>query len=439
MKRALSYIVALLALCCCCSRTESVPLKQMTVIAPGHFHAALTQKTPLPGVGDTVHVFAPEGVELQTYLKTVASYTDPETGSSRWVEKVYAGEDYLEKVPPAQSGCFVVLAGNNKLKSRYILESVRKGYHVLADKPMAISREDLLLLDTAYHEASERGLVICEMMTERYDLLNKIVRELVADQELFGVCQRVKMLSVHHFYKEVSGVPVRRPAWYFDVTQQGEGIADVTTHLIDQIFWICSPAAPVTADRVVLKEASRWTTPLSMEQFRQVTGESVIPSFLADYVRGDSLEVSANGRMSFMLDQIPCDIEVHWDYVAPEGAGDISVCRYTGSRATLEIVQDAETGFVRQLFLTAPYAEAASAVARLKADFPFVHLQDDGEGRFLLDVPLKERSGHEEHFGLVARAFLHQVDEALMSDEESANTLTKYKLTIDAVSAATMR
>ena len=65
MKRALSYIVALLALCCCCSRTESVPLKQMTVIAPGHFHAALTQKTPLPGVGDTVHVFAPEGVELQ--------------------------------------------------------------------------------------------------------------------------------------------------------------------------------------------------------------------------------------------------------------------------------------------------------------------------------------------------------------------------------------
>ncbi|MFQ8805711.1 MAG: putative oxidoreductase C-terminal domain-containing protein [Alistipes indistinctus] len=34
-----------------------------------------------------------------------------------------------------------------------------------------------------------------------------------------------------------------RPAWYYDVTQQGEGIADVTTHLIDLAAWKCFPGS----------------------------------------------------------------------------------------------------------------------------------------------------------------------------------------------------
>ena len=54
---------------------------------------------------------------------------------------------------------------------------------------------------------------------------------------LFGELQKglpdnpsITMESVHHFFKNVSGKPLIRPAWYYDVAQQGEGIADVTTH-----------------------------------------------------------------------------------------------------------------------------------------------------------------------------------------------------------------
>ena len=36
-----------------------------------------------------------------------------------------------------------------------------------------------------------------------------------------------------YYYKTVSGVPLKRPAWFFDVTQAGEGLSDVGTHLID--------------------------------------------------------------------------------------------------------------------------------------------------------------------------------------------------------------
>jgi hypothetical protein len=45
----------------------------------------------------------------------------------------------------------------------------------------------------------------------------------------------VRMASVHHIMKQVAGVPNFRPAWFFDVTQQGESLADVGTHLVDRV------------------------------------------------------------------------------------------------------------------------------------------------------------------------------------------------------------
>jgi hypothetical protein len=43
------------------------------------------------------------------------------------------------------------------------------------------------------------------------------------------------MESVHHLMKHVAGVPNLRPAWFFDVTEQGEGLTDVGTHLVDLV------------------------------------------------------------------------------------------------------------------------------------------------------------------------------------------------------------
>ena len=83
-------------------------------------------------------------------------------------------------------------------------------------------------------------------MTERYDILNIIEKRTITKKELFGELQQgspespsITMESVHHFFKNVSGKPLIRPAWYYDTAQQGEGIADVTTHLIDLVQWQC--------------------------------------------------------------------------------------------------------------------------------------------------------------------------------------------------------
>ena len=85
-------------------------------------------------------------------------------------------------------------------------------------------------------------------MTERFEVTTILQKLLSQNADLFGHLKpgsteepAVTKVSVHHFSKVVSGSPLVRPAWFFDVRQQGEGIVDVTTHLVDLIQWECFP------------------------------------------------------------------------------------------------------------------------------------------------------------------------------------------------------
>jgi predicted dehydrogenase len=55
------------------------------------------------------------------------------------------GPDYLKEMLRDRPGNVVVISGNNAKKSRYILECVKAGLNVMADKPMAINPEGLAL------------------------------------------------------------------------------------------------------------------------------------------------------------------------------------------------------------------------------------------------------------------------------------------------------
>ena len=85
-------------------------------------------------------------------------------------------------------------------------------------------------------------------MTERYEITSILQRELVNDPDIFGAIlpgtaeePGVRMESVHHILKLVAGVPNLRPAWFFDVHEQGEALADVGTHLVDLAQWTLFP------------------------------------------------------------------------------------------------------------------------------------------------------------------------------------------------------
>jgi predicted dehydrogenase len=173
----------------------------------------------------------------------------------------------------------VVISGNNSRKADYILASVKAGLNVLADKPMVVRDDEFASLEEAYRIAEEKGVLLDDIMTERYEITSILQRELSLVEPLFGELvagspeePAISKASVHHFYKVVSGRPLTRPTWFFDVSQQGEGVVDVTTHLVDLVHWQCFPGEAVDyRSEIEVLAAGRWPTPLTPEQFERVT------------------------------------------------------------------------------------------------------------------------------------------------------------------------
>src|SRR5690242_9160267 len=108
---------------------------RLITLDPGHFHAALVQKSMYPGIDSIVNVYAPPGPELQEQLNFIDQYNTRKDNPTHWVEKVYTGKDFLEKMVAEKKGNVVVLAGNNREKTEYIKRSVDAGMNVLGDKP----------------------------------------------------------------------------------------------------------------------------------------------------------------------------------------------------------------------------------------------------------------------------------------------------------------
>ena len=260
MKNLATFIVAGVFLASCAggkkqAQTETKNMftgakgevKIMT-LDPGHFHAALVQKSMYEMVDSTVYVYAPEGDDLQGHLARINSYNTRAENPTAWNEIVYTGPDFFEKMIAEKPGNVMVTAGNNAIKTDYILKTIEAGINVLADKPMVITPDEFPKLEKAFQVAAEKGVLLYDIMTERHEITTILQRELSKNTAVFGTLQTgtaeepaITKESVHHFSKMVSGNPLKRPAWFFDTKQQGEGIVDVNTHLVDLIQWEAFP------------------------------------------------------------------------------------------------------------------------------------------------------------------------------------------------------
>lgn len=437
-------------LCASCTGTGKKNNRSVGIIVldPGHFHASLVLKNQLEGVSETVGIFAPEGTEVRRFLSDVEGYNSRQEAPTAWKIKVYAGDNYLERMLADPAGDVVVLSGNNRKKTEYILESVKSGRNVLSDKPMAINSKDFGMLAAAFQIAADNGLVVYDMMTERYDMLNMVARRLINDKALFGDMlpgsasePSISMRSVHNFFKTVSGMPLIRPAWYYDVEQQGEGIADVTTHLIDLAAWFAFPCKAVPTSDIEVIDANHWPTRVSQQDYARSTGVEQFPPFLEKYVKDRVLEVMANGSLVYSMKGVHVGIEVLWNYSSPDGADRFSAV-INGEKARLEIVQDATTGFVKQLYLRMALGadpagfekQLATSLKKLRKSYPFLSVTEKSTDLWLVEIPITQRTGHETHFGLVAAAFLKYLrDDGNIPEWETENTLSKYYITTTAV------
>ena len=71
---------------------------KLITLDPGHFHAGLVQKKMYDQVDPLVHVFAPEGDDIQMHLNRIENFNNRAENPTHWVEKVYTGADFLEKL-----------------------------------------------------------------------------------------------------------------------------------------------------------------------------------------------------------------------------------------------------------------------------------------------------------------------------------------------------
>ncbi len=155
---------------------------------PGHFHAALVQKEEYDNVDSVVYVYAPEGKDLELHINRIRGFNTRKENPTNWVEEVYMGPDFFEKMLKEKPGNILVLSGNNAKKDDYIIRTINLGINVLADKPMIISPDDFPTLIEAFQSAAENNVLLYDIMTERYEITTILQKELSQTPEVFGNC-----------------------------------------------------------------------------------------------------------------------------------------------------------------------------------------------------------------------------------------------------------
>ncbi|WP_181151278.1 putative oxidoreductase C-terminal domain-containing protein [Sphingobacterium gobiense] len=453
--RTLSYFSLLIILLCGVGCTGENPSNQkgeekarLTVIDPQHFHAALVQKHIHPGIDSVVHLFADSSATAEGYKQLITQYNTRESEPTQWKIVDYFGADFLEKAFDPTAGNVVVLAGDNQRKIDYIQKFVQRERDVFADKPLVIDAAGYRKLESLMEGSGEKEQVLVyDMMTERYDVKNQIVKSLLNNQDLSGGLVNAKdgepailFQSVHYFIKDVSGKPLLRPAFFFDTEKQGEGLVDVTTHYIDLVQWMLSSETVIDVDQdVKLIGSQRWKTSLSNEQFQRATGLPGFPSVLQKHVVGNGhVDVFCNGKMDYTFKGIPVSIDVRWHAESLDGRGDQFYARFLSNNFTVEIKPD-ENGKAA-VFITpnddaGNFASQLGNVLRAMDGLSGVTAEKLSDA-YKIIIPENLYLSHEDHFAKVLDGFLQYRKDGVLPAWEKSFILAKYYLTTKALEEA---
>ena len=219
-----------------------------------------------------------------------------------------------------------------------------------------------------------------------------------------------------------------------DVAQEGEGIVDVTTHLVDLVQWECFPDQTLDYKTdVQLVSAKRSSTDLTLSQFNTITKSTAFPDYLKKDVVNDSvLKVFSNGEINYKLRGVHAKVSVKWNYKAPEGTGDTHYSIMRGTKANLIIKQGAEQKFKPELYIDPVNPKDAAFEAalneqlkNLQGKFPGISLTKTKTG-WWVNIPDKYKEGHEAHFARVTEKFLSYLKNKDIPAWEVPNMIAKY-------------
>jgi predicted dehydrogenase len=430
---------------------SSKPIRLMT-LEPAHFHAALIQKVMQPDMADRVDVYAAPGVDLDAHLARIEQFNLRKENPTHWQEVVHTNADPQAQMLAERPGNVVVVSGKNCGKIDRLQTIVNARLNVLADKPWIIEPEDFPKLAATLDTADEKGVIAYDAMTQRFEISCILPRELVNEENVFGKIQSgsadqpaVEMESVHYLLKLVVGVPLLRPAWYFDIQQQGEALADVGTHLVDLVQWTLFPDQAIDYRKdIAVLSATRWPTVITPAQFARVSGEKEFPDYLHYAIRSGNLEYFANNSVTYQLRGNFIRLNINWGFEAAAGSKDSEHAIFRGTKSRIEVRQGRADNFVADVYVIPNQPEFKAEVetalkaklAALQKTFPGLALKASGDG-FQVMIPDQLRIGHEAHFALLTRRFLDYVrDPKSLPAWEKPDMLAKYFVTTEGVKLA---
>lgn len=425
-------------------------VKLMT-LDPGHFHAALVQKVQYDQVSTVVNIYAPKGDDIKGHLNRIYSFNTRTDNPTNWELKVYTGPDYLEKMISEKPGNVMITSGKNDKKIDYIKAAIDGGINVLADKPMCVNKEGFDLLIKTFESAKKKNVLLYDVMTERSEITTVLQKELIEIPVVFGTIIKgslenpaVVKSSVHHFFKHVAGKPLKRPAWFFDSAQQGDGLVDVTTHLVDLVQWELFPGQILDYKTdVEINDPKHWPTNLTLEQFSNVTKLESFPEFFLSQIKENVLPVYCNGEINYKLKGIQAKVVVEWKYQAPEGGGDTHFSVIKGTKSNIIIKQGKEQNYKPELYVEANEGvnskeldkQLNSSIAKLQKKYPGIEIEKEKDFWHII-IPDKYRIGHEAHFGQVMERYLDYLVDGKLPEWEVPNMITKYYTTTTALEMA---
>ncbi|PKA96913.1 oxidoreductase family protein [Flavobacteriaceae bacterium MAR_2009_75] len=451
MKHYLTLLSAIVLFSCAEEKKSEKPeneemtekVKLMT-LDPGHFHAALVHKSMYPQVDSTIYLFAPEGPEVKDFLNKIDAYNSREESPTDWTIESKFGDDYLQQMISDKPGNVMIVAGKNSKKIDYVLAAVKAGLNVYADKPLVINPEGFEKLKEAFEVAKQNNVLIYDIMTERFESTTMMQKLLSTMPDVFGELvdgtaeePAISKESIHHFFKYVSGQPLVRPAWFFDVNEEGEGIVDVTTHLVDLVQWEAFPDQVIDTTNVEMVKARRWPTVLTPDEFEKVAGLEEFPPYLKKDLKDGKLHAYSNGEMIYKINDKFAKVSVIWNYQAPEGTGDTHYSIMRGTKSDLIIKQGEAEGYKPILYIEPKNAENFEAAldkavsGEVKAQFAGTTTEKMDDGTYRVNIPDEFKIGHEAHFGQVTENFLKYLEAGELPDWEEPNMITKYYTTIE--------
>ena len=420
---------------------------RFVVIDPGHFHASLVfKRSGYTGISHDVGIYAPVGGDFTDHMNRVIPFNTRKDDPADWRYHIYLGPDFREAVFKERFGDIVILSGKNDVKIDNIKACIDSGFNVLADKPWLIEPSKFTLLETVLAEAEQKGLVAYDIMTERFEITSILQRLVVNCEPVFGAMTNgspddpaVEKSSVHYLSKVVSGQQLKRPWWFFDTSVQGEGLVDITTHLVDIVFWILYPAKAIDYKTdIEMVSAKHWPTVLTPAQYGTITAEPRFPEqFTLD--KDGNYPYFCNGQANFRVKGVNVRVQVIWNYEAPKGTGDTHYSIIKGTRCHVLVLQGKEQNFKPEVYIEPAPESDRSVIGKELVSFigsldqyPGLKVVEE-KGRWRIDIPDKYRIGHEAHFGQVTDRFLDFLGGEPMPVWEKANMLAKYYITTKAL------